>query len=146
MGVYSGVRHDEAAPLITTSIIRDTQQHLDPEEKYRLKAKAGYEFIGSEVKVVNENGDEVAPDGKEIGEIIVRSNTVMEGYWNNPEETHKAIRDGFYHTGDMALVDEEGNIEIADRKKILLSRAAKTFHPSKWKRCCMITRLSLRQR
>ncbi|MDN4524218.1 long-chain-fatty-acid--CoA ligase [Fictibacillus fluitans] len=110
----------EAAPLITTSIIRDTQQQLAQDEKYRLKAKAGYEFIGSEVKVVNENGEEVAADGKEIGEIIVRSNTVMEGYWNNPEETHKAIRDGFYHTGDMAFVDEEGNIEIADRKKDII--------------------------
>lgn len=110
----------EAAPLITTSIIRDTQQGLPQEEKYRLKSKAGYEFIGSEVKVVNEHGEEVAHDSKEIGEIVVRSNTVMEGYWNNPEETSHAIRNGWYHTGDMAVVDEEGNIEIADRKKDII--------------------------
>ncbi|MDN4071863.1 long-chain-fatty-acid--CoA ligase [Fictibacillus terranigra] len=110
----------ETSPLITTSMIRDTQAHLPNEEKYRLKAKAGYEFIGSEVKVVNENGDEVAHDSREIGEIVVRSNTVMEGYWNNPEETSHAIRNGWYHTGDMAVVDEEGNIEIADRKKDII--------------------------
>ncbi len=110
----------EASPLITTSIIRDTQDHLTNDEKYRLKSKAGYEFIGSEVKVVNEDGDEVAHDSHEIGEIVVRSNTVMEGYWNNPEETNHVLRNGWYHTGDMAVVDEEGNIEIADRKKDII--------------------------
>lgn len=110
----------EAAPLITTSIIRDTQNNLAKDEKYRVKAKAGYEFIGSDVRVVNEFGDDVAHNGKEIGEVIVRSNTVMEGYLNNQEGTDEVIRDGYYHTGDMAVVDEEGNIEIADRKKDII--------------------------
>ncbi|MEH7113757.1 long-chain-fatty-acid--CoA ligase [Neobacillus niacini] len=110
----------EASPLITTSVIRDTQKNLSKEEKYRLKAKAGYEFIGSDVRVVNEYGEEVKHDGKELGEVIVRGNGVMEGYWNNQEGTDEVIRDGYYHTGDMAIVDEEGNIEIADRKKDII--------------------------
>jgi fatty-acyl-CoA synthase len=110
----------EASPLITTSVIRDTQLHLSKEEKYRLKAKAGYEFIGSDVRVVNDDGDEVEQGGKEIGEVVVRGNGVMEGYWNNPEGTDDVIRNGWYHTGDMAFVDAEGNIEIADRKKDII--------------------------
>ncbi|MFT4415497.1 long-chain-fatty-acid--CoA ligase [Fredinandcohnia humi] len=110
----------EASPLITTSIIRDTQLKLPKEEKYRLKAKAGYEFIGSDVRVVNEYGEDIAHNGQEIGEIIVRSNTVMEGYLNNQQGTDEVIRDGYYHTGDMAIVDEEGNIEVADRKKDII--------------------------
>ncbi|WP_449540270.1 long-chain-fatty-acid--CoA ligase [Ferdinandcohnia sp. Marseille-Q9671] len=110
----------EAAPLITTSIIRETQTDIPKEEKYRLKAKAGYEFVGADVRVVNEFGEDVAHDGKEIGEVIVRSNTVMEGYLNNKEGTDEVIRNGYYHTGDMAIVDEDGNIEIADRKKDII--------------------------
>ncbi|WP_445724490.1 long-chain-fatty-acid--CoA ligase [Fredinandcohnia sp. FSL W7-1320] len=110
----------EAAPLITTSIIRDTQYDISQSEKYRLKAKAGYEFIGADVRVVNEFGEDVAQDGKEIGEVIVRSNTVMEGYLNNKEGTDEVIRNGYYHTGDMAIVDAHGNIEIADRKKDII--------------------------
>ena len=77
----------EASPLITTSIIRDTQKNLSKEEKYRIKAKAGYEFIGSDVRVVNEYGEEVKHDGKKLGEVIVRGHGVMEGYWNNQEGT-----------------------------------------------------------
>ncbi|WP_396232292.1 long-chain-fatty-acid--CoA ligase [Fredinandcohnia sp. QZ13] len=110
----------EASPLITTCIIRDTQDNVSKEEKYRLKAKAGYEFIGAEVRVVNQYGEDVAQDGKEIGEVIVRSNTVMEGYLNNKEGTDEVIRNGYYHTGDMAIVDANGNIEIADRKKDII--------------------------
>jgi fatty-acyl-CoA synthase len=110
----------EASPLITTSIIRDTQQCLLPEEKYRLKAKAGYQFIGSDVRVFNELGEEVKHNSQEIGEIAVRGNGVMEGYWNNQEGTDEVIRGGWYYTGDMAVVDENGNIEIADRKKDII--------------------------
>ncbi|WP_191566013.1 long-chain-fatty-acid--CoA ligase [Metabacillus idriensis] len=110
----------ETSPLITTSIIRDTQQHLSNEEKYRLKAKAGYQFIGSEVRVFNELGEEVRHNSQEIGEIAVRGNGVMEGYWNNQEGTDEVIRGGWYFTGDMAVVDEDGNIEIADRKKDII--------------------------
>lgn len=93
---------------------------MEPEAKYRLKAKAGYSFIGSDVRVFTETGEEVQHNGRVIGEVAVRGNGVMEGYWNNPEGTAEVIRDGWYFTGDMAVVDEEGNIEIADRKKILL--------------------------
>ncbi|WP_203289780.1 long-chain-fatty-acid--CoA ligase [Metabacillus sp. cB07] len=110
----------EASPLITTSIIRDTQKHLEPEAKYRLKAKAGYAFIGSDVRVFTETGEEVQHNGRVIGEVAVRGNGVMEGYWNNPEGTAEVIRDGWYFTGDMAVVDEDGNIEIADRKKDII--------------------------
>jgi len=66
---------------------------------------------------VNDHGDEVAHDGKEIGEVITRSNGVMKGYWKNEEATMETIRNGWLHTGDMATVDEYGNIDIVDRKK-----------------------------
>ncbi len=77
-------------------------------------------MIGCEVRVINEHGEEVAHNGKEIGEIVVRSNGVMKGYWKNEEATMEAIRDGWLHTGDMGNVDEYGNIEIVDRKKDII--------------------------
>lgn len=110
----------EASPLITTSAIRVTQEDETQEKKYRIKAKAGYEFIGCQVKVVKEDGSEVAHDGDEIGEVIARGNNVMDGYWKNEEATKEVIRHGWYHTGDMAVVDKSGNIEIVDRKKDII--------------------------
>ncbi|WP_409253833.1 long-chain-fatty-acid--CoA ligase [Bacillus sp. SCS-153A] len=107
----------EISPLITTSVIRSTEANLTKEEKYRLKAKAGYGMIGSKVKVVDEHGEEIPHNGKAIGEIITRTNTIMEGYFKNEEATQKTIRDGWLHTGDMATVDENGYIEIVDRMK-----------------------------
>ena len=107
----------EISPLITTSILRSSEQGRPKEEQYRLKAKAGYSMIGSRVKVVDELGDEVPCDGQVIGEIVTRTNTVMEGYYKNPEATNQAIRGGWLHTGDMATVDGDGFIEIVDRMK-----------------------------
>ncbi|MYL48068.1 long-chain-fatty-acid--CoA ligase [Halobacillus litoralis] len=107
----------EISPLITTSELRSMDVDRPAEERYRLKAKAGYSMIGSQVKVVDELGEEVPSDGKSIGEIVTKSNNVMEGYYKNVEATNEAIRDGWLHTGDMAVVDDGGNIEIVDRKK-----------------------------
>ncbi|MBS4188832.1 long-chain-fatty-acid--CoA ligase [Bacillus sp. FJAT-49705] len=110
----------ESSPLSTFSVIRSHLKSLPIEEQYRMKAKAGYQMIGCEVKVVNGFGEEVAHNGKEIGEVITRSNGVMKGYWKNKEATMEAIRDGWLHTGDMATVDMYGNIDIVDRKKDII--------------------------
>lgn len=110
----------ETSPLFTTSQIRVHHQHLPEKIQYEIKAKAGYPMIGCEVKVVTENGEEVKPDGKEIGEIITRHNGVMDGYWKNKDATMAAIRNGWMYTGDMGTIDEYGNIEIVDRKKDII--------------------------
>ncbi|KIP21787.1 Long-chain-fatty-acid--CoA ligase [Anoxybacillus ayderensis] len=110
----------ESSPLSTVSTVRSHLQHLPLSDQYRMKAKAGYAMIGCEVKVVNEHGEEVPRDGKSIGEVIVRSNGVMAGYWKNPEATMETIRNGWLHTGDMATVDAYGNIDIVDRKKDII--------------------------
>ena len=110
----------ESSPLSLISTI--CSQHLElPEEKiYQMKAKAGHSMVGSEVKVVNEHGEEVTHDGKEIGEVITRSHGVMKGYWKNDEATMESLRNGWLHTGDMGVIDENGTIEIVDRKKDII--------------------------
>ena len=84
----------EISPLITTSILRSSELDRPKEETYRLKAKAGYSMIGAKVKVVDELGEEVPHNGKVIGEIVTRTNTVMEGYYKNPEATNHTIQRG----------------------------------------------------
>lgn len=110
----------ETTPLITYSDIRDTQKDLPEEEIFELKAKTGYELIGSEVKVVDDNGREVEKNGAQVGEIIVRGIGVMKGYWNDPEATKDKIRDGWLYTGDLAVVYPDENIAIVDRKKDII--------------------------
>ncbi len=110
----------ESSPLSTISTIRSHLSDLPLNDQYRLKAKAGVSMIGCDVRVINDSGQEVEKNGKEIGEVVTRSNGVMKGYWKNPEATMETIRNGWLHTGDMATVDSYGTIDIVDRKKDII--------------------------
>jgi long-chain acyl-CoA synthetase len=88
-----------------------------PEQLHRL-ASCGKEVVGVEVRVVNAAGDDVEPGV--IGEIIARGPNVMLGYWRMQEATASAIVDGWMHTGDLAMVDEENYIYIVDRAKDMI--------------------------
>src|ERR1700678_3245026 len=80
-----------------------------------------------ELRVVDEDGHEM-PQG-EVGEIVVRGPNVMKGYWQRAEATAEAIRDGWFHTGDLAKVDEDGYFYIVDRKKELIIRGGYNVYP-----------------
>jgi fatty-acyl-CoA synthase len=75
---------------------------------------------GIEMSIMDENDNHLPHDGVSVGEIVVRADNVMDGYWKLPEETARLIRDGWFHTGDMAIVDEEGYYLIVDRKKDII--------------------------
>jgi len=77
-------------------------------------------MIGVDIRVVDDQGHDVEPDSGLVGEVIARANVVMAGYWKQPEATNAAIVDGWFHTGDMALIDSQGYIEVVDRKKDLI--------------------------
>jgi len=82
---------------------------------------------GIEMKVVDGDGIEV-PTG-DVGEIVIRGHDVMKGYWNRPDETAAAINDGWFHTGDMAVRDEDGFFFIVDRKKDVIIRGGYNVYP-----------------
>ena len=88
-----------------------------------MKARQGVELITSgELRVVDDAGNEVPRDGQTLGEIVVRGNVVMQGYYNDPEATARAIRDGWFHSGDAAVVHPDGYAEIRDRiKDVIIS-------------------------
>jgi fatty-acyl-CoA synthase len=112
----------ETGPLVTSS---DAKRLFDDDDdaRFKLKKRQGMGFLGTEVRVVDEDGDDVPRDGETIGEIVVRGNQVMEGYWENPEATEAAFNDrveGYYHMGDLAAMDEHGMLVIQDRKKDII--------------------------
>ena len=108
----------ETAPFITICEPRPEHASLSPEELAVVKARQGVELITSgELKVVDEQGNEVPWNGETIGEIVVRGNVVMAGYYNDPDATARAFDGGWFHTGDAAVVHEDGYAEIRDRLK-----------------------------
>ncbi|KAB1189030.1 MULTISPECIES: long-chain-fatty-acid--CoA ligase [Haloferax] len=118
MHVYGAT---ETGPLITTS---DAERFLEGDgDRFSVKKKQGIGYLGTDVRVVDEDGNDVPRDNQSIGEIVVAGNQVMDKYWNKPEETAEAFSDrlgGYYHMGDLAVVDENGFISIQDRKKDII--------------------------
>ena len=110
----------ETSPYLTMSILKDHLTGLTDEEQLAIKSKTGREFIGVQLKVVREDGTEVARDEQEVGEIIVKGDIVTPGYWRLPDETQQAIKDGWLYTGDLAVMDAEGYVTIVDRKKDMI--------------------------
>jgi fatty-acyl-CoA synthase len=110
----------ETSPFMTVSKLKPHMQDWPDEQKVRIQTKTGYPMIGVDIRVVDDHGRDVNPDGGEVGEVITRGNVVMAGYWEQPEATDAVIVDGWFHTGDMALMDSEGYIEVVDRKKDLI--------------------------
>jgi fatty-acyl-CoA synthase len=108
----------ETSPFITICEARPEHEPLSCGEKSVIKACQGVELLTSgELMVVDEEGRAVPADGQTIGEIVVRGNAVMKGYYKDPEATASVIRHGWFHTGDAAVVHPSGYAEIRDRLK-----------------------------
>ncbi|OLZ39557.1 long-chain fatty acid--CoA ligase [Natrinema saccharevitans] len=110
----------ETGPLITIS---DAKRLMNDENRFEIKKRQGMGVLGTDVRVVDEDGDDVPRDDRTLGEVVVRGNQIMDRYWNKPEATEEAFTDrveGYYHTGDLATIDENGMIAIRDRKKDII--------------------------
>jgi fatty-acyl-CoA synthase len=108
----------ETSPFITICESRPEHERLSCAERSVIKACQGVELLTSgELRVVDEEGHDIPHDGKAIGEIIVRGNAIMKGYYKDPEATAEAMRGGWFHTGDAAAVHPDGYAEIRDRLK-----------------------------
>ncbi|MBX9569734.1 MAG: long-chain-fatty-acid--CoA ligase [Candidatus Obscuribacterales bacterium] len=110
----------ETSPFLTVSCPKSEHKDLHEDKQVEIRAKTGRPYIGAEVKVVRPDGEEVECNGLEVGEIIARGPTITRGYWKQPEATAQAIKDGWIHTGDLAVVDDHGYINIVDRKKDMI--------------------------
>jgi long-chain acyl-CoA synthetase len=93
----------------------------------RKPGSIGTPIRGVELRLVDDEGNDVAPG--EVGEIAIRGENVMKGYWRRPEDTAKAIPDGWFRTGDLARRDEDGYYSIVDRKKEMIIRGGYNVYP-----------------
>ena len=124
----AGYGLSETTPIVTIALPRDVLTEAEsPERALERRAMTGWPIPGVAMRVVDTAGHDVRPDGEQIGEILVRGNTVMNGYYRDPDATATAIRDGWLHTGDMATLDEAGYVLIKDRSKDVIIRGGENI-------------------
>src|SRR5690606_16854381 len=91
---------------------------LDSESRARFLSRQGVAYLGADpIRVVDEQMNDVPRDGKTLGEVVMRGNIVMAGYYDDPEATAEAFRGGWFHSGDLGVWHPDGYIELRDRKK-----------------------------
>jgi long-chain acyl-CoA synthetase len=115
--VMEGYGLSETSPVACSN-------HPDRERK---PGSIGTPLEGVEMRVVDEDDEPVAQG--EVGEIVIRGHNIMKGYWQRPDATAEAMRGGWFHSGDMARVDEDGYFYIVDRKKDLIIRGGYNVYP-----------------
>jgi acyl-CoA synthetase (AMP-forming)/AMP-acid ligase II len=115
----------ETCSLVT---VLTEQDHLCEDGDYRRLASCGRCYFETDLRVVNEDFEDVKPG--EIGEIVVKGPDIMQGYWRAPELTAEVMRDGYYLSGDLATVDDEGYVFIVDRKKEMIISGGFNVYPT----------------
>ena len=103
----------ETAPLLTVS---HPDYHTE-RDAWARRSRAGVPGIGVDIAILDDEGAPVPKDGETVGEICARSNVVFKGYYEQPDHTAAAVRDGYFHTGDLGVWDETHSVHIVDRKK-----------------------------
>ncbi len=118
--VAGGYGLTETSPIVTFAADKSYLADQDEATRLRRRASTGLPVVGAEIAIVDMDGNPLDWDGQSVGEIVVRSNAVTTGYYKDPQATDKATSDGWFHTGDLATIDEEGYVLIVDRKKDLI--------------------------
>jgi acyl-CoA synthetase (AMP-forming)/AMP-acid ligase II len=114
----------ETAPSLVSSFIKVHLADLSKEELDRIRVKTGLPLPGIEVEVLDDEGHPVPRDDQTIGHIVIRGPWVMEEYYKDPEKTAAVWRNGWFYTGDVARVDEEGYLTVADRVSDMIRSGA----------------------
>jgi fatty-acyl-CoA synthase len=118
--VKSGYGLTETAPVATDAHTKGTVRYVDEADRLRRLSAAGWPLFGCQVRVVDAEMRDVARDREAVGEVVVRGDNVMDGYYKEPDATRAVLSQGWLHTGDMGVWDEENYIYIVDRKKDII--------------------------
>ncbi len=116
---FAGYGLTETCPSLSMAQSKP-ELNWEGEQRYAGQSSAGFPIFGLEMRIVDSDDRDVAQNGKDFGELVVRGDGVMKGYWNQPEASAEALRGGWFHTGDMAALTEDGCILIVDRKKDII--------------------------
>jgi len=117
VSIQEGYGLTETSPLATVQRTNETQKC----------GTAGKPIPGVDVKIFDEKDQEVAQGDR--GEIVIRGHNIMKGYYRNPEATAEAFRSGWFHSGDIGYIDEEGDVFIVDREKDMILRGGYNVYP-----------------
>ena len=118
---FAGYGMTETSPVAAIAHVKDTLGQITRTERIRRQAMTGIAVSGVEIRVAAPDGKDVPKDGETVGEILFRSDVVMDGYWREPEATAEAIENNWLHSGDMAVWDSDNYLLIVDRKKDIIS-------------------------
>jgi fatty-acyl-CoA synthase len=106
--------------VVSSARKKSTVTYANEEDRYRHQAMTGWPIPGTEIRVVDSEMRDVARDMAEIGEIVIRGDNVMDGYYKEPAATAAVMTGAWFHTGDMAVWDKENYVHIVDRKKDII--------------------------
>src|SRR5579864_58460 len=115
--IFVGYGMSETCPVLSLAQLPPDTGPLDRDEEVRLRCKTGFPVPLVDVRIVNENMEDVAHDGRAYGEIVARAPWLTQGYLNNPDASAQLWTGGYLHTQDIANIDATGNIQITDRIK-----------------------------
>jgi len=118
--VGAGYGLTETCPVATGARTKSTVVYTGEEDRLNHLASTGWPLPGCEVRVVDLQMKDVPRDMQTVGEIVIRGDLVMDGYFKEPKATEAVMTDGWFHTGDMAVWDEETYLQIVDRKKDII--------------------------
>lgn len=118
--IIGGYGLSETSPILTFAGDKTDGTVVGPDERVRKRASTGVPLVGVDMRLHDGDGREVPWDGESVGEIVVRSNLVMKGYWNDDGATAEVMSGGWFHTGDMAVIEPDGYVLIVDRRKDII--------------------------
>ena len=127
----------EMSPLGTVGRIRSHMEDWSYDEQLDIRMKQGVPAAGVEIRIQDDNGNLLPWDGKTIGELTVRGPWVASGYYNNPGASKSFTEDGWFRTGDMVTINEEGYMQIADRSKDLIKSGGEWISSVDMENCIM---------
>jgi fatty-acyl-CoA synthase len=109
---------------------------LTPEERARLQARQGVPYVTAEqVRIGDELMHDVPADGETMGEVVMRGNNVMKGYYEQPDATAEAFQGGWFHSGDLAVMHRDGYFELRDRKTDIIISGGENISTIEVQRC-----------
>jgi fatty-acyl-CoA synthase len=118
--VFAGYGLTETTPVASSARRKGTVQFADERDRYRRQAMAGWPLQGTELRVVDAEMRDVPRDMSSIGEVVIFGDNVMDGYYKDPEGTRAVMTGAWFHSGDMGVWDEEGYVQIVDRRKDII--------------------------
>ena len=116
---FSGYGLTETSPALSLAQMKPELQ-WEGEQRYFGQAMTGYAMPGVELRIVDDHDQDLPQNGVAAGELVVRADGVMKGYWGQPDSTAEVFRGGWFHTGDVATINQDGYVLIVDRKKDMI--------------------------